>query len=106
MLSLLCAPISAWQGLKMKKCVFIFSTSGWKFAWGAGDLWIAASGGGGEDDKDDDDDHYHNEDGHVSGFQVCGGLAGAAVRAEGLGSSSQLQGSKSETFAMLGAVRI
>merc|ERR1719458_2179192 len=35
---------------------------------------------------------------------VCGGLAGAAVRAEGLGSSHQLQGSKSETFAMLGAV--
>ena len=40
------------------------------------------------------------------GVQVCGGLAGAAVRAEGLGSSHQLQGSKSETFAMLGAVNI
>ena len=36
--------------------------------------------------------------------KVCGGLAGAAARAEGLGSSNQLQGSKSETFAMLGAV--
>ena len=39
-------------------------------------------------------------------MQVCGGLAGAAVRAEGIGSSNQLQGSKSETFAMLGAVNI
>jgi len=38
------------------------------------------------------------------GGEVCGGLAGAAVRAEGLGSSQHLQGSKSETFAMLGAV--
>jgi len=38
------------------------------------------------------------------GGEVCGGLAGAAARAEGLGSSNQLQGSKSETFAMLGAV--
>lgn len=47
-----------------------------------------------------DVDHHHD------GVQVCGGLAGAAVRAEGLGSSHQLQGSKSETFAMLGAVNI
>ena len=67
------------------------------------------------DDEDDHDvDHHHDEDardvdhhhGSDNGVQVCGGLAGAAVRAEGLGSSNQLQGSKSETFAMLGAVNI
>ena len=55
---------------------------------------------GGDENDHDDVDH------HLAGVQVCGGLAGAAVRAEGLGSSHQLQGSKSETFAMLGAVNI
>ena len=56
-----------------------------------------------DDEAARDVDHHHGSD---NGVQVCGGLAGAAVRAEGLGSSNQLQSSKSETFAMLGAVNI